>query len=364
MKRILFISQHLNRAGTEAFMMNVFRNIDHSRFAVDFLVYNHKDTDYSREVEAAGNKVWRVTSRRESPMKWYKELHSFFKAHADEYAAIHYNGNGLTAIAPIILAYLYKIPIRITHSHNSSSAGLHNRVFHLLQRGISKRLTTHHFACSSMAAKWFYGNSPAVIIRNGIDTQQFAFNPVVRKETRQQLHIQPTTTVIGHVGRFQSEKNHTFLLDIFAAYLKLNADALLLLVGNGPLMDDMQQKALHLGINEKVHFLGERSDVPHLLQAMDLFMMPSTFEGQPFVLIEAQCSGLPCLISDVINDDICLTSHVEKLSLAQSAEAWAQKTIDLLHDYQRHDESAAIEAQGYSIRGTIDYLEKVYNSEA
>lgn len=364
MKRILFISQHLNRAGTEAFMMNVFRNIDHSRFAVDFLVYNNKDTDYSREVEAAGNKVWRVTSRRESPLKWYKELYSFFKAHAGEYVAIHYNGNGLTAIAPIILAWFFKVPIRITHSHNSSSAGLHNRMFHILQRGISKRLTTHHFACSSMAAKWFYGNSPAVIIRNGIDTQQFAFNPVAREDTRQQLQIQPSTTVIGHVGRFQSEKNHTFLLDIFAQYLKLNADALLLLVGNGPLMDDMRQKALQLGINEKVRFLGERSDVPHLLQAMDLFMMPSTFEGQPFVLIEAQCSGLPCLISDVINDDICLTSHIEKLSLTQSAEAWAQKAADMLHGYQRHDESAAIEAQGYAIRSTISYLEKVYNSEA
>ena len=336
-------------------MMNVFRNIDHSRFAIDFLVYNSKDTDYSREVEAAGNKVWRVTSRRESPLKWYKELYAFFKAHTGEYAAIHYNGNGLTAIAPIILAYLYKIPIRITHSHNSSSAGLHNRVFHLMQRGISKRLTTHHFACSSLAAKWFYGSSPAVIIRNGIDTHQFAFSPVVREETRKQLQIQPSTTVIGHVGRFQSEKNHNFLLDVFAAYLKLNADTLLLLVGNGTLMDDIRQKAC---------FLGERSDVPHLLQAMDLFMMPSTFEGQPFVLIEAQCSGLPCLISDVINDDICLTSHVSKMALEQSAEAWAKKACDMLHKYQRQDESPSIEAQGYSIRDTINYLENVYNSKA
>lgn len=364
MKRILFISQHLNRAGTEAFMMNVFRNIDHNRFAVDFLVYNRKDTDYSREVEAAGYKVWRVTSRRESPIKWYRELYAFFSTHAKDYVAIHFNGNGLTAIAPIILAWHYKIPIRITHSHNSSSAGLHNRVFHILQRGLSKHLTTHHFACSSLAAKWFYGSSPAVIIRNGIDTQRFAFSPQIREESRTQLQIQPTTTLVGHVGRFQAEKNHAFLLDIFAKYLEINADALLLLVGNGPLLDASKEKAQVLGIADKVRFLGERPDVNKLLQAMDIFIMPSTFEGQPFVLIEAQCSGLPCQISDVINDDICLTSHVEKMALAQSAEAWAQKASDMLKDYVRTDESQTIEQQGYSIRSTIDYLEKVYNSEA
>jgi glycosyltransferase involved in cell wall biosynthesis len=166
------------------------------------------------------------------------------------------------------------------------------------------------------------------------------------------------------VGRFQAEKNHTFLLNVFTEYLKLNANAMLLLVGKGPLMDDIRQKTLQLGINGKVYFLGERSDVPNLLQAMDLFLMPSTFEGQPFVLIEAQCSGLPCLISDVINDDICLTSHIEKMALTQTAEAWAQNTCAMLQDYQRQDESPSIEAQGYSIRSTIDYLEKVYNSEA
>ena len=364
MKRILFISHHLNRAGTEVFMMSVFRKIDHSRFQVDFLIYNQTETDYTREVEAAGCKVWRVPSRRESPWGWYRSLNKFFKLHANEYTAIHYNGNGLTAIAPIIFAYKYGIPIRICHAHNSSSAGFHNRLLHYLLRGTAKRLTTHHFACSSLAAKWFYRNSPAIIIRNGIDTKRFAFNPQVREEVRKELQIQPSTTVIGHVGRFVVEKNHTFLLDIFAEYLRLNTDAILMLIGIGPLMEDMKQKAENLGIAGKVLMMGERSDVPHLLQAMDLFLMPSTFEGQPFVLIEAQCSGLPCLVSDVINNDICLTNNIKTLPLSKQSSAWAEEIKSILNHYNRKNEQETIESRGYSIRTTIDYLEKVYNFEA
>lgn len=363
MKKILFISQHLNRAGTEAFMMNVFRGVDKKRFQVDFLVYNWKQTDYSQEVEAAGNKVWRVPSRRESPFGWYRSLNIFFATHAHEYVAIHFCGNVLTAIAPIVLAYLYRIPIRISHSHNSSSEGWHNKLFHILQRGIAKRLTTHHFACSTLAAKWFFGNSSAIIIKNGIDTQKFAFDSLIRDKVRLQNGISPTTKVIGHIGRFEAEKNHTFIVEVFAEYCKTQPDALLMLVGKGNLMDVIKEKVKLLNLTEKVCFMGERSDVSNLLQAMDLFLMPSTFEGQPFVLIEAQCTGLPCLISDVINQDICLTENVIHYSLRQSAKEWGDKISVILASYQRKSEHKLIEQKGYSIAETIAYLEKVYDGK-
>ena len=363
MKRILFIAQYLNRAGTEAFMMNVFRGIDHRRFQVDFLLYDWKQTDYSKEVEAAGSKVWRVPSRRESPIRWYRSLNKFFKKHAQEYSAIHYCGNGLTAIAPIILAYHYGIPIRVIHSHSSSSKGLHNKILHLLQRGIARRLTTHHFACSTLAAKWFFGNAPAVIIKNGIDVQRFAFNSETREKVRFQNGISSTAKVIGHIGRLEAEKNHTFLIDVFAEYCKNQPNALLMLVGKGSLMNAIKEKTERLNISDKVCFMGERSDVNELLQAMDLFLMPSTFEGQPFVLIEAQCAGLPCLISDVINQDICLTDNVKRYSLKQSAKEWADEITAWLAFYQRKSEHKAIEQKGYSIADTISYLEKVYDGK-
>ena len=364
MKRVLFISQYLNRAGTEAFMMNVFRGVNHNRFQVDFLLYNWEQTDYSREVEAAGNKVWRVPCRRESPIKWYRSLNKFFKEHAREYTAIHFCGNGLTAIAPIIFAYYYKVPIRIIHSHSSSSEGLHNKLFHRLQRGIAKRLSTHHFACSSLAAKWFFGNSPAVIIKNGIDCQRFAFDCTTRDKVRMQNNIRPTTKVIGHIGRFEAEKNHEFLVDIFAEYCKSQPDARLMLIGKGSLMEAVEEKVKQLGISDKVSFMGERSDVNELLQAMDLFLMPSIFEGQPFVLIEAQCAGLPCLISDGINQDICLTDHVRRYSLQQAPREWANEIKVLLASYHRENGQETIEKKGYSIAGTISYLETVYDGKA
>ena len=363
MKKILFISQYLNRAGTEAFMMSVFRGIDHSRFQTDFLLYTQKETDYSREVEAAGGKVWRVVCRRESPIGWYRELYKFFSHHASEYSAIHFNGNGLTAIAPIVLAFIYKIPIRITHAHNSSSKGLHNRILHKLQRGLSRRLTTHHFACSSEAAKWFYGNSNATIIKNGIDISKFKFSPEVREHVREQLGVKPTTTVMGHVGRFQAEKNHTFIVDVFKEYCKLHEDSILLLIGDGDLMESTRQKIHQVGLADKVRLLGERTDVNLLLQAFDLFLMPSTFEGQPFVLIEAQCCGLPCLVSDVINADICLTDNVSRYSLNRSAREWAKKVEEILSKYERKDESETIRSEGYSAADTITYLEQVYNGK-
>lgn len=363
MKRILFISQYLNRAGTETFMMNIFRGIDHSRFMVDFLLYSRNVTNYAREVEAAGCHVWRVPSRRDSLVGWYLSLYMFYKHHARDYEAIHFCGNVISAIAPIAFAYLFRIPIRISHSHSSSASGWHNKVLHLIHRGLARRITTHHFACSTLAAKWFFGNSPAVIVNNGIDALLFAYNVQVRKMVRESLELSPSTILFGNVGRFQSEKNHTFLLDIFSAYIDKNSNAKLMLIGTGALMDEIKEKAAQLGISNKTLFLGERSDVPQLLQAMDLFLMPSTFEGQPFVLIEAQCAGLPCLISDVINQDICLTDNVERCSLRQQAVEWAAKAESMLTGFCRKDESKVIEQKGYAIKQTIAYLERVYDGK-
>ena len=363
MKRILFIAHHLNRAGTEAFMMNVFRGIDHSRFRVDFLLYNNCVTDYTREVEENGSHIWRVPCRRESPWGWYSSLCKFFREHVSEYFAVHYCGNSLTAIFPLVLAYKYRIPVRIAHSHNSSSKGFHNRFLHIFKREIVKHITTHHFACSTLAARWFFGNAPVTIIQNGINTMDFAYNPSVRREMRLQLGIRDTTKVVGHVGRFEIEKNHTFMLDVFTEYLEIQPDSVLMFIGIGCLFESMKEKVLQIGLADKVLFLGERSDVNKLMQAMDVFLMPSTFEGQPFVLIEAQCSGLPCLVSDVINRDICLTPNVDTFPLQQPAEEWARKVKTIVTGFHRKDESEAIERQGYSIANTIKFLEQVYDGQ-
>ena len=182
-------------------------------------------------------------------------------------------------------------------------------------------------------------------------------------QIRTELDIPKNAFVIGHVGRFENEKNHSFLLDIFAVFAKAHPDARLMLIGRGVLMDAMKEKASSLGIADKVLFMGEQKNVNELLQAFDLFLMPSTFEGQPFVLIEAQCAGLPCLVSDVINDDICLTTNIRKLSLQQNAEEWSKQMTEMLNTFVRKDESMTLIQKGYDTSHTISYIESVYDGE-
>lgn len=182
-------------------------------------------------------------------------------------------------------------------------------------------------------------------------------------QIRTELDIPKNAFVIGHVGRFENEKNHSFLLDIFAVFAKAHPDARLMLIGRGVLMDAMKEKASSLGIADKVLFMGEQKNVNELLQAFDLFLMPSTFEGQPFVLIEAQCAGLPCLVSDVINDDICLTPNIRKLSLQQNAEEWSKQMTEMLNTFVRKDESMTLIQKGYDTSHTISYIESVYDGE-
>ncbi len=361
MKKILFISQYLNRNGTEAFMMSVFRGIDHARFHVDFLLYTRQESDYTREVEASGGRVYRVTSRRESPLRWYRELNRFLKEHAGEYHAIHFCGNHVNAMAPIFFSWLYRVPVRIVHSHNSLARGLAVKVCHVLNRGLVRRMTTHHLACSDLAARWFFGSHPAMIIKNGIDVETFAYDPAKRVSMRESLGLAPGEVVIGHVGAFRAEKYHSQILRVFHSFLQTEPHARLLLAGTGMLMEDTRRLAAELGVEDKVSFLGERNDVPLLMQAMDLFLMPSTFEGLPFVLIEAQAAGLPCVISDVISRDIVLTSLVCYRRLDDTHASWASAIRSAL-DEPRKDRSSEVRDAGYSIKDSIRSLETIYMS--
>lgn len=362
MRKVLFISQYLYRNGTEAFMMNVFRGIDHHRFQIDFLLYSWEETDYSREVEQAGGMVYRVPCRKESPWKWHQSLCSFFRQHAKEYSAIHFCGNSLTAIAPIYYAYKYGVPVRIVHAHNSSARGWHNKFLHCMKRDYVYHISTHHFACSTLAAQWFFGKKQSTIIRNGIDVKKFTFNKSIREQYREDLGVKANDVVVGHVGRFVEEKNHLFMVDVFAQFIQRCPDAKLMLIGVGSLMDKIKVKAEQLELSDKILFMGERSDVNHLMQAMDVFLMPSLFEGFPFVLVEAQAAGLPCLISDTINKDICITSNISFASLEETPKEWAEKLFERCNAFVRTDCSESIVDSGYSIEDTILFLQKVYTT--
>jgi len=363
MTRILYVTSSLAHDGTQTFIMNVYRKLDREKFRADFLLTNGKETDYSREVVQYGSKIYVTPSRKSGPVIFYLSLIRFFRQHHNDYQAIHFCYGSLTSIAALYLAYRFRIPVRIMHSHNSSVVGMHNKVLHWLHRPLVSRLVTHRLACSEKAGRFFFMSKPFTVMFNGIDVQLYSYSTEKRLKIRQELGIPEGCVVIGHVGRFVEVKNHSFILDVFVEYLKANNNARLLLVGVGELMDQMKEKTVRLGIDKNVTFMGLRLDVADLMQAMDCFLMPSLFEGLPFVIVEAQAAGLPCFISDVIDRGVDMTGNINFLPLKSSASEWANSIGSKLKQFRRTVTDNKIITAGYDISSTTQMLEAMYTSK-
>lgn len=359
MKNILFISKWLSVAGTETFMMNVLRNIDKQKFHIDFLLFSDSVSDYSKEAEQLGAKIYRLPARN-SFFNYYRSLEEFFKENAKRYEAIHFCGGNVSSIAPIYYAYKYKVPVRIVHSHNSDSKGLINKILHMVNRSFIPLFGTCNLACSTLAAKYFFGKRDCTIIKNGVDTRVYRFNDEIRKHFREIYDISPSTHVLGHIGRFDEVKNHMLLVDIFIEYRKKHSDAKLLLVGTGILEDQVKRKVNDLEIVDDVLFLGVRNDIPDILCAVDCFVMPSLFEGLPFVLVEAQTSGLPCVVADTINRDSKLTPYLAFRSLNDDLGLWVDDIENLIGANRREDGFKYVEQRGFDVLSTVQYLEGLY----
>ena len=363
MTKVLFITHYLRPNGTENFIMNVYRHIDPTKFHIDFLLYTNEETCHTREVRQNGSIIYVVPGRKESLSGYYLGLKDFFKQHRGEYGAIHFCGGSLTSIAPLFFAWKHDVPVRIAHSHSSFTFGLHNKLLHYLNRIFIHKICTHYLACSDVAGEWFFGKHPFEIVKNGIDVEDFRFSETVRDEEREKLNLTPDNLVIGHVGRFSSEKNHEYLIDIFNEVRQINDKSILLLAGSGDLLEKTKKKVEHLGLSSFVQFLGQRHDVNKLMQAMDCFVMPSTFEGLPFVLVEAQCAGLPCYVSDKISHDSALLSTTKFLPLTAHAKEWAKEICSQIRTANRHHGANEITRQGYSIYDITNKLQNIYNSE-
>lgn len=362
MQKILFVSGSLAQNGTEMFMMNVLRHIDRSKFHIDFYISDNEVTPNRIEAEELGSQVFIFSSRRDNVFKYLLSQWRFLKSHAHEYDVVHWNGGNLSSFIGFILYWYYGIPIRIVHAHSSCAVGIHNKILHRFHRLFISTFCTHFFACSSEAARFFFRSNPAIIINNGIDVNKFCYVDAIRKETRLELGIAYDDIVIGHVGRFDDNKNHLFLLGIFESFLKLHPKSRLLLVGDGETYNTIKDKVDSLCLSNKIIMTGSRNDVSRMMQAMDCFVMPSKFEGLPFVLVEAQCSGLPCIISDTINVDVDLTGLVKFVSLSDGTTKWVKIIENTLQKSERKSRTEQISEKGFSIADTVMYLQEVYSS--
>lgn len=361
MIRILQVLGGLDRGGAESMVMNIYRNVDRNQIQFDFIVHHPEKNAYFDEINDLGGRVFTFTNFNVINLTTYKsQWHRFFKEHP-EYKILHSHLRSFASIyVPIAKSYGLTT---IVHSHSTSNGtGVKSLVKDLLQRPLRKQ-ANYLFACSEKAGVWLYGRNCLTkknffLVRNAIDIEQYVYNEIIRNKVRRDLNIEKNK-VFGHVGRFTDAKNHRFLLEIFKEVSNTDKDAKLILVGDGPLKKEVEKQVEHLSLADKVIFLGQREDIGNILQAFDVFIFPSKWEGLPVSVIEAQASGLPCVISNNITQEINLTKAVHYFNLDDSPSLWAKRCMDLCGTRYNDDVEKLIEAK-YDIKESVNWLTEFY----
>ena len=362
--RVLQIIGDVVGGGVEQVILNYYRHIDRNEVQFDFVLHNGALKSYVDNIESLGGKVYKITPYKSNPVKTVLEMYKIMKG---SYQIVHSNMNALS-VFPLFAAYLAGVPVRILHNHSTDTKAepLRTLVKHLL-RPFAKLFANQYWACSRLAGGWMYGKKAVkegkvTIINNAIDLKKFAFDEAKRKKLRDELGLQDCF-VIGHVGRFMKQKNHDFLVDIFAEVAKKQDNAKLLLIGDGPLREQIENKVKTLGLDEKVIFTGVRSDVADLYNAMDVFVLPSFYEGLPVVGVEVQANGLPFLCSSNVTREILISDRIELLKLEDGMKTWAEKILAYVNK-KRIIASKDISKSGFDIEVEAKKLGERYRKLA
>lgn len=360
MIRVLQVVDHMGLGGIQAFIMNVYRNIDRSQIQFDFLVHKMENNTFQEEIESLGGKMFFVPARNQGILKNRRSLDAFFKVHP-EYKVVHQHESSLSYIEPLIAAKKHNVPIRIIHSHSTRMGNnIVHKALHWFNSKRIHRVATHYLACGELAGRWFYGKSKVkndfTVVINGIQLNKYEYNEKTRLDVRKKFGF-GTETVYCHVGRFDVVKNHAFLIDVFKELVENNANSKLVLVGDGILMDDIKNKVFKLGLSDKVVFLGLRSDVSIILQGVDAVLLPSLYEGFPVTAIEAQAAGLPFFMSDKVSKEALIKNNSYALSLNDPAKNWADFIVPRI---ERQVDNKLMYENGFDIQNTVDSLYNIY----
>lgn len=350
--------------GVEAVVMNYYRNIDKSKIQFDFFCDEDSTNIPYDEIESLGGKIILIPPYQKI-FKYQKELKKVLLE--GNYKIVHSHINTLS-VFPLRVAKKAKIPIRIAHSHSTSNKKEWKKnIIKNMLKPFSKIYATDYFCCSELAGRYLFGDKiynegKVYLLNNAIDLDKFVYKEKIRKEKRENLKIEEDTLVIGHIGRFVAQKNHTFLIDIFNEVHKQKPKSVLMMVGQGPLQEKIKQKVNELGLTNSVQFLGQRNDVSELYQVFDMFLLPSLYEGLGMVLIEAQTSGLHCICSTEVPNIAKATENVKFISLDEDISIWSST---ILNDYKirdREDYKIQISKNGFDIKKEAIKLEKKYTS--
>lgn len=328
-------------------------NINSNHFQFDFII-SCGAMEWVREIiKSVRGKIYDLPSRKKNPFLYMQMLKTIIQN--NEYEIVHVHGNSGTMAIDIHAAKLGGAKIRIAHCHNSTNK---YKLTHKVLKPIMNREATHFLACSDLAGKWAF-SQPYTVLKNGIDVKKFIYNEKIRKEYREKLGI-ADNFVIGHIGHMSYQKNHEFLISVFYEIYKVNNKAKLLLIGDGKNRPLIENQILKLSLENAVIMLGKRNDVNYILQAMDVFVLPSRYEGLGIVNIEAQAAALKCVVADTIPAEAKITDNIEFLSLNSPKELWRDTILKYIDGYERENMYEQIRGKGYDIQDVVKKLEKIY----
>lgn len=363
--RVLHIIGDVCGGGVETVVMNYYRHIDRSAVQFDFVIHRDGKPLLDDEIKSLGGRVYKVDSYRSNLFKHIYQIKKIVQE--NEYKIVHSHMNTL-AVFSLFAAWWGGASVRIVHNHTTTDKKEKIRSFlKYALRPFSKTFANQYIACSKISGEWMFGKTFCSryvwILKNAIDIEKFLYNKKKRNETRKKFGISENSFVIGHVGRFVPVKNHLFLLEILKSLITRNKDVYLILVGDGPLMEYIVSEVKNKNLDGYVRLLGLRDDVTSIYSAMDVFVLPSWYEGLPVVSVEAQANGLPCIISNRVSDECRLTSAVSFLSLENSAESWANKIWSCSKERNRFAQEE-IKVAGYDITQEAKRLEEFYKKHS
>ncbi|MFC3932045.1 glycosyltransferase family 1 protein [Streptococcus dentapri] len=375
MYKILMVGMSPVLAGTETFIMNYYKHLNPKKFQIDFIKRTKDPIIFEAEIVKRGSKVYYLPRKGKTVYTYqvYKRaLTTFFEEHAKDYDAVWYNAMGIPNIDLLTYAKKYGIKERIIHSHSSQWKGDPLKLaFHTLNKKRIKKVATQFFACSDLAAQYLYnGHSleKAHIIQNAIEIENFTFSQSDRDRLRQELNWQ-NNKIIGNVGRLDVQKNQAFLIDIFNEALQSDDSLRLVIIGqasgNNSTEGLINKKIKEYGLEDKVLLAGSQSDMKSWLSALDLFVLPSLFEGLPLSAVEAQANGLPVLVSDAITRELKILDSIRYLSLDENLSAWAQAMLDMLKLKRTETDhvTALFEEKGFDIDRQAQDIESLLLGE-
>ena len=359
--KVLHISGTMNMGGQETFIMNVMRNIDREEYQFGIVVHSQEKGYYDDEIEKLGGKIYRITPISKGIIKHCKDLARVIKS--ENYSIVHRHVATSVVWIEMLTAKLCGVKKRIVHSHSKSNDK--SLFLHKINRPLLNLFTNYRFACSKEAGEFLFGKHKKFqIIPNGINPSDFCYSLEKRTKIRNELQVDDNELIIGHIGRFTYAKNHEFLLEIFKKITEKKKNVKLLLVGDGELRNEINNKIEELNLVKKVIMLGNRSDVATIMSGIDVFVFPSRYEGLPVTLVEAQAAGLCCVISGNMTHEVDLIpENIKRISLSEDADVWADTILKTKEKKNRVLFEKKVEQSTFNIKKTVELLQEIYSKK-